>query len=290
VKCKWCGFEVVIHPVSILYFVCLAFFSSWIDVCCMAAALLVHEMGHLIMATMVGEKVRSIHLAPYGGIIQFKSISLKGVRGMLFAAGGPLANLITLILLRNGSVSGFLITEAGRKFAYANMIMLAFNSMPAFPLDGGQILFSIGYYFCPISWLVTALSALGMVMGISMASFAFYGLMSIGKLNCTLLIAGVYLIIEARRERIRMLRENAYTVFQERNYQTEQIRTIRAYRVSPETKVLQLFHKMTGVYESIFLVRFNKAEYILYEDEVYNMILNRPDECVEAAIADKLYS
>lgn len=282
------GFKVIIHPACILYFGCLTVFSSWRDLCCYLAALIIHEAGHLIMASVADEKIRSIHLTPYGGIIRFRNTSLKGIRGVLFAAGGPIANLLALVLMKSEVAEGLLITEVSRKFASANLLMLVFNCIPALPLDGGQILFSIGYFFCPVSWLITVMSVLGIALGIGMAGLAIFGAAIAGTLNCTLLIVGVYMIIEAYRERVRMLLENAYAVFQERKRETEKIREIRAYRVLPETKAIKLIHRMTGMYEAVFLTKYNEKEYILNEKEISDLILNNPDGCVAKAIGAKL--
>ena len=276
--------KIKIHPTALLHFVCIACFSSWTSAFCFAAAMVIHETGHIVMAKIVEERISGIHLTPYGGIIRFENTALKGVKGFLFAAGGPLANLLLLMFLKIEPAAAFAASDSGKQFVLANVVMLFFNCMPVFPLDGGRMLFSIGYYIFSVSRLISILALLGMLLGVLMIGLACYGVLTLGILNSSLLISGAYLLSEAYSERTKMLAENAYTVFLERKKDTEQIRMIRAFHIQPKTPAIRLMKLMSEAYEPIFLVNQGTERYVLHEEDIYRLILHMPHEAVEMAI------
>jgi len=276
-----------IQPVFIFYFLCVICFSSWQSAAFSVLALLIHELGHLVAAAMTGERINTIELTPYGGMIRFQNTSLKGIRGFAVAAGGPLANLCALLLLGSRLISDYLSPASARMFAASNCVMLVLNCMPALPLDGGRMLFAVGYYLFPVKYLVSFLSVIGMILGFAMFSLAYYGWMQFKQLNLSLVIIGVYVIFMAYVERTRIFVENAYTVIQEKRNDRRPIRRIKMYRVAPETAILELMHLIADANESVFLMEYESQQRILYESDIQYLMINSPYATIGKAVKDR---
>lgn len=107
------------------------------------ASILVHEMSHVIVAQMAGGHVRSVTLMLLGGVAEIERMPPGGPEARM-AIIGPLAS----IWLGLVSFLAFTWTEGAaplvRLFLYylavTNLIIGAFNLLPAFPLDGGRVL------------------------------------------------------------------------------------------------------------------------------------------------------
>ena len=185
-----------IQPLCVLYFLSIAVFSSiWT---CVGAffALLIHELAHLLAGYWLGEKAESVEFTPFGGVIRypFGVSAMKGLRGLAIAGAGPLANYAMLWLLSmpwaERLPQPFLQQTL---FMHAGMLFL--NLLPVLPLDGGRMIFCMGYYVFPIAALAKALSLGGMVVGATLIAFGLYGAILWEKLNLSLLLVGGYLIV-----------------------------------------------------------------------------------------------
>lgn len=118
-----------------------------------------HELGHSVMAQAFGINVREIVLLPLGGVALIAKMPEKPVQELLIAVAGPLVNvaiaiilfIITggigidlmnlqsmLVALREPSLTTLLVW-----LLFANVALVIFNLIPAFPLDGGRILRAI---------------------------------------------------------------------------------------------------------------------------------------------------
>jgi len=121
-------------------------------------AVLLHEFGHALMARHYGLSVSDISLSPLGGISRIESLPRNPNVEMVIALSGPLVNLaigVALIppivilgfmagysslsdVLRD-TVSGVGLIPLLVSFSIVNLLLLVFNLLPAFPMDGGLI-------------------------------------------------------------------------------------------------------------------------------------------------------
>lgn len=109
-----------------------------------------HELGHLLAGIMLKMKVKRMSIMPTGFSIEFEleesdynkkilKSNMLEVKKIIIAIAGPLVNLIVIIIMlfsnsKNESISNII---------YANFLILIFNLLPIYPLDGGRILKSI---------------------------------------------------------------------------------------------------------------------------------------------------
>ena len=100
-----------------------------------------HEFGHALVARRRGVGVESITLFIFGGVASLESEPLSGGDEVRIAAAGPAVSLVAAGLFYLVSLGGSGGTAAvARLLAHLNLVLVAFNLVPAFPLDGGRIL------------------------------------------------------------------------------------------------------------------------------------------------------
>jgi Zn-dependent protease len=108
-----------------------------------------HELGHSLVARHFGVGIRRILLMPIGGMAEFDSIPRQPRRELLITVAGPavnyvLAGLLYLFLDSSSGLPDNGIPASTGEFVwclfYWNLSMGIFNLAPVFPMDGGRIL------------------------------------------------------------------------------------------------------------------------------------------------------
>ncbi len=105
---------------------------------------LIHEFGHALACRQVGGIANRIVLWPLGGIAFVDPPRRPGAYLWSIAAG-PLVNVILLpvlafvSMLAQASLPGSDVAVFFRDLNFINAVLLGFNLLPVFPLDGGQI-------------------------------------------------------------------------------------------------------------------------------------------------------
>ncbi|MFL6597403.1 MAG: site-2 protease family protein [Chthoniobacterales bacterium] len=132
---------------------------------------LIHEFGHALACRQVGGVANRIVLWPLGGIA-FVNPPRRAGAYLWSIAAGPLVNVILLpvlglfSLLAQASLPGSDVAVFFRDLNFLNAVILAFNLLPVFPLDGGQIVRGLLWFpFGEVRSLQIA-SAIGLVGGV----------------------------------------------------------------------------------------------------------------------------
>ena len=132
-------------------------------------SVLLHELGHSLVARSQGIKVNSITLFLFGGIAAIEEESKTPFKAFQVAIAGPLVSIILFFLLRlvvtvisDTSPLSVMVGDLAR----INLVVALFNLIPGLPLDGGQVLKAAlwqitGNRFQAVHWAAKAGQILG---------------------------------------------------------------------------------------------------------------------------------
>ncbi len=107
-------------------------------------SVLLHELGHSLVALNEGVKVKSITLFLLGGVARVEKECATPMAALRVAAAGPLVSFLIALVLLNavGSASNWspLLANLLGQIGSLNLVLGLFNLLPGLPLDGGLIL------------------------------------------------------------------------------------------------------------------------------------------------------
>jgi Zn-dependent protease len=148
------------------------------------AIVLIHEFGHALACRQTGGVADRIVLWPLGGIAFVNPPRRPGA--MLWSiAAGPLVNVILLpilyiALLMFGDAMDAAPTDFGRFVGQVfgiNLLLLIFNLLPVYPLDGGQILRSLLWFPLGEIRSLQIASVIGLIGSVALAGVSlFFGM------------------------------------------------------------------------------------------------------------------
>jgi Zn-dependent protease/CBS domain-containing protein len=156
------GIETRIHLTFLLLLVWVGA-SHWIAGRSMDAALsgtafilalfgcvLLHELGHALAARRYGIPTRDITLLPIGGVARLERMPEKPAQELWVALAGPAVNVaisaalfVWLSITHSWAPLGQMHVASGpfvERLLVANVWLVLFNLIPAFPMDGGRVL------------------------------------------------------------------------------------------------------------------------------------------------------
>jgi Zn-dependent protease len=157
-------------------------------------SVLLHELGHALVALNQGVRVNAITLFLLGGVASVERECSTARGALLVAAAGPAVSLVlgvTLLSLQHGAAHlAPLLGEMVQELGILNLVLALFNLLPGLPLDGGLILKAL-------VWQVTGSQRRG--VEVAMASGRFLSFLAVGLGTVLLLrgggISGAWLIL-----------------------------------------------------------------------------------------------
>jgi Zn-dependent protease len=114
-------------------------------------SVLLHELGHSVVALRYKIPVRSITLFLFGGVAQIGAEPPSAIADFLIAIAGPLVSLVLAIIFYTMEPLAAAIEPLlglVKYLAYINVALVLFNLIPGYPLDGGRV-------FRAIVWAIT---------------------------------------------------------------------------------------------------------------------------------------
>jgi Zn-dependent protease/CBS domain-containing protein len=115
--------------------------------------IVLHELGHALVAKHYKLPISNITLFLFGGVAEIKKEPTRPKVEFFMAIAGPIVSFILVICLFIFSFvsekSGWpiLLTGVSRYLAFINFIIVIFNLVPAFPLDGGRVFRSLLWWW-----------------------------------------------------------------------------------------------------------------------------------------------
>lgn len=119
--------------------------------CAFFASIVLHELGHSLVAQALGIRVRSITLFLFGGVAQLESEPRKPLHEIGIALAGPAMSFalgFAFLFLAGAAGEATLAREGLHFLGRVNLMLAIFNLAPGFPLDGGRV-------FRGVIWAVT---------------------------------------------------------------------------------------------------------------------------------------
>lgn len=169
-----------------------------------------HEYGHVAAAAHYGIRTPSITLLPIGGLASLERMPDRPGQELVVAIAGPLVNVVIVAILllvldarfdlgQIGALERAQMSLSGR-LAAVNVMLVLFNLIPAFPLDGGRILRALLAMRLDRPRATRYAARVGQAFAVVFAIIGLYG-------NPFLLLIAIFLFFaaeaEARQERMR---------------------------------------------------------------------------------------
>lgn len=122
-----------------LYFFLISFLCGYIkNTLVIFFIVIFHELGHIIISLILGYKIKSIELFPFGGITKIDNIyNASFYKCFLISIMGVLFQMLLFIFFKDSF------------FVKMNYSIMLFNLLPIIPLDGSKILFELFALFLP---------------------------------------------------------------------------------------------------------------------------------------------
>ena len=186
-----------VHPLFLLFGVWYAFSGRLFLFLVSTLVALMHECGHAFAAARVGYRLDKIVLMPYGALISgdIEGIGLKDEIKVTLA--GPLVNAATAVLfvaLWWFFPETYAYTDVA---AYASAAIALVNLIPAYPLDGGRILYCAAAAKKGEKFARRLARGAGLVFAAAMLALFVYGCIC-AAVNLTVLFFAAFLFAGAR--------------------------------------------------------------------------------------------
>lgn len=255
-KIKLKDFKVVIKPAFFVVLMIMIALDMLGQFFILFISVSLHELAHILVARIFGLRVQALTITPVGECATIKDIErLHILKRILISMAGPFVSLCLCLMFYKSFVGK------------ANLVILLFNLLPIYPLDGGRVLqYILGYFF-------GVLRANRYVSHINY--LVAYMLLLLGFINMTLyffdiwwFVIAVYIIKISKKEYLNMtfmfyksiIRKNENRVLPVRNIMVNKTMDLKA-----------IIYRMGWDYYTVVYV---KGENILIEEEkIVNMIM-----------------
>ncbi len=177
-------------------------------ICAVFVCVLIHEVGHSLIARRFGKETKSITLLPIGGVATIEEMPEKPIHEIAMAIVGPFINLAIAGILYifvgqwTGAGESNLYPDSVKSFFAGligiNVMLAVFNMIPAFPMDGGRVL--RGILAIKLDYVRATSAAVFVGQALAML-FIFFGLF----FDWWLALIGIFLYIGAGSEKQQVL-------------------------------------------------------------------------------------
>ena len=170
------------------------------------ASILLHELGHAVVARRHGVEIEEIDLWLLGGVARMSNAPRSADDELRFAAAGPAVTAVIAALF--AAVDALLPAKAPAAVdavvdyqLLVNVAILAFNLIPAFPLDGGRILRALVWRRTGDHVRASELAAaIGRAFGFGLAGLGLLAALGGAPGGLWLLLVGLFLVFAGRTE------------------------------------------------------------------------------------------
>jgi Zn-dependent protease/CBS domain-containing protein len=159
---QFAGIDVYVHFTFLLLLLCVAVahylpggdvgeaLGGLVFILALFGVIVLHELGHALAARQYGIQTRDITLLPIGGVARLERMPDDPRQELVVALAGPAVNVVIAAGLYAGLALGRGLAPLGEvshvaggflsQLFWVNVTLVAFNLLPAFPMDGGRVL------------------------------------------------------------------------------------------------------------------------------------------------------
>ncbi|MDE7161854.1 MAG: hypothetical protein K2N65_03735, partial [Anaeroplasmataceae bacterium] len=116
--------------------------------------LFIHEIGHLFFVFIFHYKIENLKLSLFGFFLKLSPTKRECIKDVFLYAGGILMNALCILIIPDASI---------RKIS---LLLILFNSLPIYPLDGFNVIHSILSYFFPYKLVLKSMGLLSVILSI----------------------------------------------------------------------------------------------------------------------------
>ncbi|MCS7122010.1 MAG: CBS domain-containing protein [Archaeoglobaceae archaeon] len=200
-------------------------------------AIVIHELAHSFAARHYGVKVNGVVVFIFGGIAMMEEIPREPRKELIISFVGPVSSFA--VALMSFIASLFIFSQLFVTFGYINILLALFNSLPAFPMDGGRILRSILAARMSYARATKVAADLGRGLAIVMAIFGIF-------YNPWLILIALFIYIGASEEERIVMFESVLGKVKLRDIMTTQLVTVKPDNKVEEVVKLMLKFKHLG--------------------------------------------
>lgn len=180
-----------IHPITLIIWVWLFVVMGVMSAVSYILAIVIHEMGHFVVAKKLGYKLSKFSISPYGVALNLQEQNLDYRDEIWIALAGPLVNLITAFLVLGIwwiFPAAYVFTES---FVVVSVVIALFNLLPAYPLDGGRVF--VGVASCLFSGKMAKKITIGFNIVLGLFFFVLFVVFMFINFNPTYMLFSFFL-------------------------------------------------------------------------------------------------
>ncbi|WP_405100898.1 site-2 protease family protein [Oceanobacillus sp. FSL H7-0719] len=155
------------HPVFILFIFISILTGTFMELLIIFTIVFIHEMGHYFMAKAFKWRIRKVMLWVFGGVMETEEHGNRSIKeDVLVTIAGPIQHIFIYLLLYILLISGILNEAIFNTAISYNTVILIFNLLPIWPLDGGKLLFILMSVKYPYRKAMDAILLISMILSI----------------------------------------------------------------------------------------------------------------------------